>query len=165
MGARASALPLQCLEKMNARAGVAPAWNSFANCRMTALPTRDDEATERRSQTGRPLNEGRGVARLTWARRELHPPLRIKSPLHRSQCFEPRTDGLSTHHRPASLGKQTDETRPMPDSGRRLASIISDWAKHDSDLGITIGASLRKVAAPAGFAPALSGLKARCPRC
>jgi len=36
----------------------------------------------------------------------------------------------------------------MPDSGRRLASIISDWAKRSSDLGITIGASLRKMAAP-----------------
>ena len=56
------------------------------------------------------------------------------------------------------------KTRPMPDSGRRLASIISDWAKRSSDLGITIGASLRKMAAPAGFAPALPGLKFRCPR-
>ena len=60
--------------------------------------------------------------------------------------------------------ERRQKTRPMPDSGRRLASIISDWAKRFSDLGITIGASLRKMAAPAGFAPALPGLKFRCPR-
>jgi hypothetical protein len=51
----------------------------------------------------------------------------------------------------------------MPVSGRRLASIISDWAKHVSDLGVTIGASLRKMAALTGLAPVSLGLKGRDP--
>ena len=169
---------------------------------------------------------------MKWARRDLHPPLRVKSPLHRSQCFEPGSyrrrverSGTALQQEPAKAPSAASQLHPpllrlkelrrtSPHRAASKSAVLtikhhsSSWcARGDlhsrprtgepvrcsyatsadrnsahaglgppagfyhlrlgeasSDLGIRIGASLRKKAAPAGFAPALPGLKFRCPQ-